>query len=106
MLVWYSLLLLICLADSALDGLPRGNSIDPAEQVRELRKLFLSEAAVPPSLDPWPGTKLSNTVFTLAVTSEVVTLNTCVSARQLDLKHLKDSQSLIAEAVDCETSMC
>lgn len=77
----YPLLLLIRLTDSALDGLPRRNPIDPAEQVRELCKLFLSESGVLPSLDPWPGAKLGNTVSALAVTSKVVALDTGISAR-------------------------
>jgi hypothetical protein len=102
----YPLLLLVRLTDSALDGLPRGNPIDPAEQVRELGKLFVSEAGVFPALDPWPGAELSNTVSALSVTSEVFALNASISARQLDLKHLINAQRLVAETVNCETSSC
>lgn len=74
--------------------------------MRELRELLVSEPGVLPALDPRPGAELRNTVAALAVASKVVALDTGVSAGQLDLQHLVDAQSLVAEAVNGKSTRC
>lgn len=68
--------------------------------MRERLHILLGEARALPALDPGPGLHVGNAVLALAVAGEVLARGARVLARELDLEHAVDAQSLVAEAVD------
>lgn len=62
-----NLRLRVLAADALLHGGPRGNAVNPLEQVRELVELVLLEARDLPALDPRPRLDVGHAVFALAL---------------------------------------
>lgn len=68
--------------------------------MREGLHVFLGEPTELVSLDPRPGSDISDGIFALAVTGQVVTGLAGVFAAQLDLEHAVDAEGFIAETID------
>lgn len=68
--------------------------------MRERLHVFLAEPTELPALNPRPGSDISDGVFTLAVTGQVLARLAGVLAAQLDLEHTVDSEGFIAETID------
>ena len=62
--------------------------------------IFLAESTECPTLDPRPGTNISDGVFALAITGQVIARFAGVLAAQLYLQDAIDTEGFIAEAFD------
>ena len=62
--------------------------------------IFLAEPRERPTLDPRPGSDISDRVFAFAVTGQVFARSARVLAAQLDFEHAVDAEGFIAEPFD------
>jgi hypothetical protein len=70
--------------------------------MRERLDLLLTKPTLLPILDPRPRANIRNTVLTLALAREVLSLDARIAPTELDLQHLVDAQRLVVEARDGE----
>ena len=62
--------------------------------------VFLAEPRERPTLDPRPGSNVSDRVFAFAVTGQVFARLAGILAAQLDFEHAVDAEGFIAETFD------
>ena len=94
------LLELIVIASAALHGRSLRDPIDPLEQMRERLHIVVGESGESVAFHPRPSADISDGVFALAFSGQVVPRFARVLARQMDFEHAVYAQGFVLEALD------
>lgn len=99
-----NLLLHIFVSNASLHRIPRGNAIDPLQQMRERLHLLFRESSSLPAFHPWPSLNICHRIFAFAGTGEVFARTVAVDSRKTDFENAVDAEGFVLVAVDCVCS--